>query len=138
MTETQIITNTIVPESERMATVDRLFGIHYVVTLEPTVFRMAEHLSSQYNGGYWQFHALGNGGFYMAPRLDTIFDVSCENGFAGKLSADALGMAACLYAFSNLSFDGGKFAEACADHYHLLREYLFQHAEVKAILAAID
>jgi hypothetical protein len=99
---------------------------------------MAEHLSSQYNGGYWQFHALSNGGFYMAPRLDTIFDVSCENGFEGKLSADALGIAACLYAYSHLSFGDGDFAETCGTQYHLLREYMFEHAEVRAILTTTD
>jgi hypothetical protein len=137
MTSTTII-RAIVPESERMAVADRLFGLSYVLDLEPMVFTMAEHLSSQYNGGYWQFHTLSNGGFYMAPRLDTMFDVSCENGFQGKLSADALGITACLYAFSNLSFGNGDFAETCAEHYHLLREYMFEHGEVRAILAATD
>jgi hypothetical protein len=137
MTTTSII-STIVPESERMAVVDRLFGLSYVLKLEPMVFTMAEHLSSQYNGGYWQFHALSNGGFYAAPRVDTIFDVSCENGFEGKLSADALGLAACLYAYSHLSFGDGRLAETCATQYHLLREYMFEHIEVRAILAATD
>ena len=137
MTTTSII-STIAPESERMAVVDRLFGLSYVLKLEPTVFTMAEHLSSQYNGGYWQFHTLSNGGFYAAPRLVTIFDVSCDNGFEGTLSADALGIAACLYAYSHLSFGDGAFAETCATQYHLLREYMFEHAEVRAILAATD
>jgi hypothetical protein len=132
------INNTVVPEPQRMATVDRLFDLSYVLKLEPTVFNMAEHLTSQYNGGYWQFHTLSNGGFYMAPRLDTIFDVSCENGFEGKLSADALGIAACLYAYSQLSFGDGAFAETCGNQYHLLREYMFGHPEVRAILVAID
>jgi hypothetical protein len=138
MTLIKFITSAIVPESERMAVVDRLFGIQYVTLLEPTVFSMAERLSSQYNGGYWQFHALSNGGFFAAPRVDTIFDVSCDNGFEGKLSADALGIAACLYAYSQLSFGDGDFAETCAQQYHLLREYMFEHLEVRAILAAID
>ena len=132
------MTSTIVPESQRMAAIDKLFGIQYVTLLEPTVFTMAERLSSQYNGGYWQFHTLSSGGFYMAPRLDTIFDVSCENGFEGKLSSDALGLAACLYAYSHLSFGDGLFAETCAKQYHLLRGYMFEHAEVRAILAATD
>jgi hypothetical protein len=99
---------------------------------------MAEHLSSQYNGGFWQFHEISNGGFWMSPRADTIFDVSCENGFEGKLSADALGIAACLYAYSHLSFSDGEFAATCGTQYHLLREYMFEHAEVRAILAATD
>jgi hypothetical protein len=137
MSTTSII-GTIVPESERMAVVDRLFGLSYVLKLEPTVFTMAENLCSQYNGGYWQFQKLSNGGFYMAPRMDTIYDVSCENGFEGKLSADALGITACMYAYSHLSFGDGVFAQACGTHFHLLRTYVLEHPEVRAILAATD
>lgn len=127
-----------VPESDRLAFVDKLFGIAYVLQLEPTVFSMAERLAVDYHGGYWQFHALSNGGFYMAPRSGTIFAVSCENGFEGKLSADALGIAACLYAYSHLSFGDGEFAQTCARHYHLLRDFAVGHAEVRSILRAID
>ena len=132
------IANTVVPESQRMNVVDKLFGIQYVLALEPAVFRFAEKLAQKYKGAYWTFHTLGNGGFYMAPRSDTLFAVSCENGFEGKLSADALGIAACMYAYSHLSFGDDEFAEICADQYHLLREYLFQHPEAKQILRAID
>ena len=135
---TKSITNIIVPESERMAFVDKLFGIGYVIKLEPTVFTMAERLAPQYTGGYWQFHELGNGGFYMAPRFDTEFTISCENGFEGKLSPDALGVAASMYAFSHLSFGDGRFAQTCAEHYHLLREFMFEHAEAGVILQATD
>lgn len=132
------ITSSVVPEAQRMSVVDKLFGIQYVLVLEPAVFRFAETLARKYKGAYWTFHTLGNGGFYMAPRLDTIFAVSCENGYEGKLSADALGIVACLYAYSHLSFGDDEFAETCAAKYHLLREYVFQHAEAKAILRAID
>jgi len=54
------------------------------------------------------------------------------------MTADALGIVACLYAYSNLSFGDGEFAQTCAEHYHLLREYMFEHPEVQLILAAID
>ena len=128
----------VVPESERMSIVDKLFGISYVLKLEPTVFSMAERLAADYHGAYWQFYALSNGGFFMAPRGDATFDVCCENGFEGKLSADALGLAACLYAYSHLSFDGDAFADLCGNQYHLVREYMFQHPEAKSILRAID
>ena len=133
------ITRRLVPESERMACVDKLFDIKYVLQLEPTVFRFAEHLAApQYNGGYWQFYALSNGGFYMAPRSETVFNVSCENGFEGQITGDALGIVACLYSFSNLSFGDGAFAETCAEQYHLLREYIFGHPEVRNIFKSID
>ena len=135
---TKSITNIIVTESERMAFVDKLFGIGYVIKLEPTVFTMAERLAPQYTGGYWQFHELGNGGFYMAPRFDTEFAICCENGYEGKLSPDALGITACLYAFCHISFGDGRVTETCAEQYHLLREFMFEHAEAGQILQATD
>jgi hypothetical protein len=135
---TKSITNTTVSESERLAFVDKLFGISYVIKLEPTVFTMAERIAPDYSGAYWTFHTLGNFGFYMAPRLDTVFSISCENGYEGKLSPDALGITACLYAYSHLSFGDDRLAETCAEQYHLLREYVFEHPEAKAILRATD
>jgi hypothetical protein len=137
-TDSPYITHRLVPESERMAFVDRLFGIKYVLQLEPTVFRFAEQLAENYDYGYWQFYTLSNGGFFMALRSDTIYNISCDNGFEGTLSADGLGIVACLYAYSHLSFGDGAFAQTCAEQYHLLREYMFGHPEVRAMLRAID
>ena len=133
-----IMTRHLVPEVSRMDTVDRLFGLRYVLQLEPAVFRFAEHLAENYDYGYWLFYTLRNGGFYLAPRSDTIFNVSSANGFEGQMTGDALGITACLYAYSNLSFGDGEFAQTCAEHYHLLREYMFGHPEVGSILRAID
>ena len=135
---TNIITNTIVPESDRMAIVDRLFGIAYLLKLEPAVFSIAEALSGNYTGGYWRFHDLSNGGFYMAPNFDTEFTLGCENGFEGKMSPDAFGITVCLYAYSELSFAGDRLAQVFAEHHHLLREYASQHPEAKLIHRAID
>ena len=132
------ITNIIIPEPERTTFVDKLFGISYALRLEPTVFSLAERLASQYSGGYWQFYSISNGGFYMAPQMNINFSVSCKNGFEGALSTDALGIVSCLYAYSHLSFGDGAFAGMCADQYHLLREYMFEHTEAKSILRAID
>lgn len=127
-----------VPDADRVTFTAKLFGINFPMRLEPTVFDMAGRLAPEYHGGYWQFYALSNGGFYMAPKTDAVFAVSCENGFEGKLSADVLGIAACLYAYSHLSFSEGEFAATCAQQYHWLRDFMMAHAEVRSLLAAID
>jgi hypothetical protein len=125
--------------TERIDRPAQFFDYHFSLRLEPFVFDMARSLSQDYGGGYWEMYQLGNGGFYMAPASDSLFHVSCVNGYEGNLSADALGITVCLYAYSNLSFSGmPDFAEKCTEHYHLLREYMFEHAEVKGILGAID
>lgn len=104
MTTTNIITATLVPEASRMDVAGKHFGIRFPLTVEPMIFQFATQLAPAYGGGYWSFYKLSNGGFYMAPNLDKSFQVIADNGFSGTMSAEALGITACLYAFSNLSF----------------------------------
>ncbi len=132
------IVSTQVDNDRRIIHTAALFGSHFPLLFEPTVYGFAGNIASEYSGGYWEFYSLSNRGFYMAPVPDSLFHVSCENGFEGDLSADALGITSCLYAYSHLSFGDGEFAETCAEQYHLLREYMFEHAEVRGILGAID
>ena len=110
-TETQTISRALVPERDRTDLVDALFGINFPLQLEPCVFAVASELSSDYRGGYWAFHSLGNGGFYMAPDDDARFTVRSENGYEGTMTADAFGVTVCLYAYSRLSFIAGDIAE---------------------------
>jgi hypothetical protein len=121
-----------------MATVERLFGIHFPLKLEPVIYGITERMANDYKGGYWDFQTLSNGGFYMSPSEERIFHVTCDNMFEGDPSADALGITSCLYAYSYLSFSDGRFARVCACHYHRLREYMMEHPEVRAILGATD
>ena len=78
----------------------------------------------------------------MTLRSDTIYRVCCDKRPRRSNNSGALGIVACLYAYSNLSFDdgtgAGEFAEVCAEHYHWLRDYAMDHAEVRSILRAID
>ena len=125
-------------EAQRIDYPASIFGAHFPFRVEPAIFTIAAHLADAYTGGLWDFCALSNGGFYMAPATDEPFDVSCENGFEGRLSACAFGITICLYAFSQLSFGGDRLAETCTEQYHLLREHMLNHREVRSILAAID
>ena len=128
-----------VSDKQRIQHTADLFGIHYPLNIEPAVYSIASNIATEYNGAYWEFYALSNGGFYMAPCSVQSYQVICENGFEGMLSADALGITACLYAYSHLSFSSNEtFAELCANHYLWLRAYMLEHKEAKAILSAID
>ena len=75
----------------------------------------------------------------MAPDSDGRFQVVSPNGWEGFMSADAFGITVCLFAYSNLSFGNREeFANACAQHYHWLREFSMDHGEAGEILAATD
>lgn len=133
-----IITAARVSESQRMDVADEHFGIRFPLTVEPMIYQFATQLSSAYSGGYWQFYTLSDGGFFMAPDIAKVFEVIADNGYQGSMSAEALGITACLYTYSNLSFGENGFAEKCAEHYHRLFEFAMQHPEVNSIRAAID
>ncbi|MES2502292.1 MAG: antirestriction protein [Pseudomonadota bacterium] len=138
MTQT-IITCQQVADKLRIQHTADLFGIRFPLNIEPAIYSIASNIANEYNGAYWEFYALSNGGFYMAPCSDQSYQVSCENGYEGKLSPDAFGITACLYAFSHLSFSSNQaFAEICANHYHCLRAYMLEQPEASAILGVID
>ena len=133
------ITRQQVDDKQRIQHTSDLFGMKFPLNIEPAVYSIASNIASDYNGAYWEFYSLSNGGFYMAPCSDKAYQVSCDNGFEGMLSADALGIATCLYAYSHLSFTANPaFADICSNHYQWLRGYMLKHVEVQAILSAID
>ena len=70
MTTQTTVTRTLVPEDQRLAITEKLFGIHGSrCELNPS-FTFTERMSKDYTGGYWEFYTLCNGGFYMAPSED--------------------------------------------------------------------
>ena len=140
MTETMqsVVTRELVPEDQRMSITERLFGLHFPLQFEPVVYGITQRMAEDYRGGYWDFYTLSNGGFYISLADEKTYHVVCDNQYEGDLSADALGITACLYAYSHLSFAGDAFAHNYADHYHRLREYMMEHPEVRAILGATD
>lgn len=132
------ITRLQVADDQRINITADLFGVYFPLRLEPFVYAMTSKLSDDYSGGYWQFYTLSNGTFYMAPESDVRFQVISENGHECFMSADALGITVCLYAYSHLSFGDDEFAEMCARQYHLLRDFMLEHPEARSILGAID
>ena len=134
------ITRTLVPEGDRVMVSAGFFGDHFPLLVEPYVYTVARDIAEEYTGGYWDFYLLSNSGFYMSPSPDKRYSVSCPmNFFNGELSADALGIVACLTAYSHLSFCSEQaFARECSRQFHLLRTFACEHEEGTAILSAID
>lgn len=124
---------------ERLDVPAQLFGVNFPLLLEPYIYATTDKLALEYKGGYWNMYTLSNGGFYMAPDTEKYFKVSSPNGNEATLSADALGITACLFAYSQLSFTASPpFAEVCAEQFYVLREFMLDHAEEGSILGVID
>lgn len=125
--------------AERIQYPAQLFGAYFPFHVEPRIYAMADYIAAEYEGGWWEKYRLSNGGFYMHPVAEEPYAVVCDNYYFGKLSPDAFGITACLYAYSFLSFlDIEQLAEIGATQYHLLREYALEHPEASAIMQAID
>ena len=136
-------TRNLVPDNQRSDVVADLFGINFPLRLEPYIYLMTEQMAASYCGGFWNFYVLEVGsdepGFYMTPDLEGPIPVVCQNGWTGELSANGLGITACLCAYSHLSFSKDvRFGRLMADHFHRLRAYMLDQDEAPAILGAID
>src|SRR5690606_13978859 len=103
-TMTVTITSRQLAAHECSAIVGSLFGSHFPVFLEPRIYAFTDLLVDTYDGGQWEFHLLDNGGFFMSPHLSEPIEVHCPNHHSGHLSAAALGIVVCLYAYSHVSF----------------------------------
>ena len=132
------ITATLIPNERRLDTLPHYFGAS-LTKAELLVYQWMGTLCPEYRGGYWEFYALSNGGFYMAPGRDGTYTVGVVmNSYLGTMSADAAGLTACLFAFCELANAAGPEQEHFVDLYHLLREYAIGHAEACEMLSAID
>ncbi len=132
------ITCTLLNDKQRIDYPAALFGYQFGMRIEPTIYSMADRLSDDYRGGFWQFYSLSNGGFLMTPESPEPFRVVSMNGYECVLPAHAFGLTCCMYAFSNLSFVGDSLQSIVTEQYHYLRDYLFELPEARQILAVID
>ena len=104
ITETNAVSRTLLLDEDRINYPADLFGIHFPLKLEPTIYAITGHIAPAYTGGFWRFWRLDNGGFYMAPDAEETFQVHCMNYWQGELSADALGIVSCLTAYSHWAY----------------------------------
>ena len=135
-----VVTRTLLKTADRIPTTAKIFGLSFPQHVEPYAYTVAREMAPAYNGGYWHFYTLSNGGFYMAPDMEGPFAASCAmNYFEGELSADALGIVACLMAYSHLSFSEQEpLDRICSSQFHYLRSFAGSHREAAHIFRAID
>lgn len=140
-TDTQTITKSLIPEDERMNALPDRFG-HAMLAYESAVFNVMGNLCEAYNGGYWDFFALSNGGFYMAWRSEeaTVRMANPENYSDEMVTPEVASLVANLYACSVLSFKYGS-VPYLGENYHLLRDYVFTELDggaASAVAALTD
>ena len=140
-TQEQPVTASLVAEAQRLDFLPAYFGPRLMMRGEALVYAWLRRLCERYNGAYWHYYTLSDGGFYMAPDLaDRLAIEGDGNGFRGELSADAAGIVATLFALGQLAAEAADTdaGDALIDRYHFLRGFAASHPEAAAICRAID
>lgn len=103
---------------------------------EGMVFRYMEEYCTLYSGGYWNFYALSNGGFYIGLKQSGQIQVeNPHNYYKGEISIDAACISINLLALCDSASNGDM---QLIKAFHHLRDYAKIHPESRDILRFID
>ncbi|WP_252147508.1 antirestriction protein, partial [Escherichia coli] len=80
-----------VEECDRLSFLPYLFGNDFQYA-EAYVYALAQKMMPEYQGGFWHFIRLPDGGGYMMPDGDRFHMVNGANWFDRTVSADAAGI----------------------------------------------
>lgn len=115
----------------------------YCIAFESAVFNWMNRHAIAYNGGFWDFFDLSNGGFYLQPPKNVM--ITSPNGFMDDVSAQEAGIIVTLMMLSHFSFvtyEKGHEAECerISAYFHQLRDFIFTlpTGSQTKILNAID
>ncbi|WP_299945665.1 antirestriction protein [uncultured Microbulbifer sp.] len=130
----------LVDDEVRMNFLPACFGRRLMMKGEASVYSWMDKLCEDYNGGYWHFYTLSNGGFYMAPEVNEPMRLQVVgNYFDGELSSDAAGIVTTLFAIQTIASRAkGADKDRLIDRYYLLQNFASEHPESAAIFRAID
>lgn len=138
-TETDnLIIATPVPDNKRLDFMPGLFG-RRVMTAEATLYHIMETLCPSYNGAYWEFVTLSNGGCYMYPKLERPMLLYWDgNDFQAETDAEVAGIIATFFTIS--AFFNSELQERLVEVHYALRDYIFtlEDARKMTILRALD
>ena len=131
-----------VEECDRLSFLPYLFGLDFLYA-EASVYALAKKMMPEYEGGFWHFIRLPDGGGYMMPDGDRFHLVNGENWFDRTGSADAAGIILTSLVINRqlwLYHDSGS---AGLTHLYRMRDaqlwsHIEFHPECNAIYAALD
>lgn len=124
------------PDKKRAIFLPRFVGNKYQL-YENAIYDFLGQVSPGYNGGYWEFYSLSNGGFYMSLSKKGFLEIEQpSNNYKGTMSADAASIAANLYILGHFAITVHE--KWFSRSFHRLRDYAIQHPEASEILRLID
>lgn len=106
--------------------------------IEGDIFNMMAKCCQTYQGAFWEFSMLSNGGAFIWPDMlePSLQMFNPHNGNEAELSPEAAGIAVCLLVYSIWSFKTE--SPVLVEYFYLLRDYAIQHPEQAQIFRLID
>ena len=105
------------------------------------LFYLAKQFLEPYDGGYWEFYHLSNGGFVMALDDHNTITVNSPNGSSATVDAETASIVVSLMTLSDLSFnlqtDSDELHKVVTS-FHALREFALEHPNSNTILKLVD
>ena len=136
------ITARLLSEAEREDALYKVFG-KFFISVEMAIYSFMSHSCPDYHGAYWEFYALSNNGFFMAPSAEYFPEgLTMEinsNGFKDTVSSEAAGIISNLFTYCYFTTSAKeKIQHRFTEHFYQLRDYALEHKESQQILSAID
>ncbi|ELQ6863970.1 antirestriction protein [Salmonella enterica] len=131
-----------VEDSDRLSFLPYLFGDDFMIA-EMHVYSLASKMITDYQGGFWHFIRLPDGGGYMMPDGDRFHLVNSENWFDRTVSADAAGIILTSLAINRRMWTHHECGNTALTRLFQMRDaqlwsYVEFHPECNAIYAALD
>ena len=144
-TDTDNLTTTPISKTQCVIGQRLYFLPHYLgrahAAFQNRLFYFAKQLLEPYDGGYWEFYHLSNGGFVMALDDDEAITVNSPNGSSAAVDAETASIVVCLMTLSDLSFTlqvNSDELHKVITSFHALREFSLEHPSSNTILKLID
>ena len=125
---------------QRMGFLPKYLGRAHV-QFQSHVYVFAHQLIKGYDGGYWEFYHLSNGGFLMEWNNSNNMTINSPNGSCAEVDTDTASIVLNLMVLSDLSFtllNDTNTLDKVVHCFNALREFALNHPNSATILKLID
>ncbi|MGY0160681.1 antirestriction protein [Edwardsiella tarda] len=131
-----------VEECNRLSFLPYLFGDDFMLA-ELQVYALARKLIPEYEGGFWHFIRLPDGGGFMMPDCGKVHMINGENWFDRTISAEAAGIILTSLAINRRCWTQHDCGNTALTELYIQRDtqlwsYIEFHPECDAIYTALD
>ena len=130
----------VVPDNNRIKFLPKHVGL-FMTRFETSIYNWMSRLDNEYNGGYWEFYELDNGGFFLAPSEDRDYKLCSINHNEEVISNISAGIVVTMFALGSLMFMDNihdNMQSPLVDKYYALKDFAADCDEAKEIFSLID